>query len=408
MSNNGKEIHPRVFISYSHDSPEHADKVLEFANKLRSEGIDAILDQYEPWPEKGWPQWMLQQVSEADFVLMICTEMYYKGVMEKLAPGEKRGIKYEWNLINNHFYKAGSVNKRFLPVLMEKTCVEWIPDPFQAMPWFCVVTDEGYEDLYRRLTGQQTTKKPDLGKLKSLGERKPKTNFFADTSGDVHEGEEMKNSRSVKKGGISEEIMSMREKLHYKYFIVGILVTLAIIFIAFLVYRRNEMPKSPLVASVVDFGYWKAPFYVEEELKGMQKVSHSCESFKKVMPADDTFKKTFSEVHEFSSEIISEIERLEPCEADNVTHLKSIHSILVKNDGSKVCEDLKIIFQDAKYIEFKKEGEKRQKFQNIILVKMGDLDSSVTIEIDVWATCPAGEKPEFKITSRGQPADVFF
>lgn len=186
MSKNNKERHPRVFISYSHDSPEHADKILEFAKHLREDGIDAILDQYEPWPVKGWAQWMLQQVSEADFVLMICTEMYYKGVMDKLAPGEKRGIKYEWNLINNHFYKAGSVNKRFLPVFLEKTCAEWIPDPFQPMPWFCIVTDEGYDDLYRRLTNQPKTKRPKLGKLKSLEVREVKINFFADASGDEY------------------------------------------------------------------------------------------------------------------------------------------------------------------------------------------------------------------------------
>jgi hypothetical protein len=192
------------------------------------------------------------------------------------------------------------------------------------------------------------------------------------------------------------------------YFIVGIPAALAVIFSVFLLYRQSKMPKPPLKANVVDCGRWKAPFYVEEELKGMQKVSHACESLKKVLPNDDFFKEMFSELHEFSSEIISEIECVEPCEADNVTHLKSIYSILVKNDGSKICEDLKIIFRDAKYIEFKKEGEARQKFQDLILVKMGDLDSSVTIEIDVWATCPIGEKPEFKITSRGQPADVYF
>lgn len=45
MSKKDQETHPSVFISYSNDSPEHADKVLGFANKLRSEGIDAVLDQ---------------------------------------------------------------------------------------------------------------------------------------------------------------------------------------------------------------------------------------------------------------------------------------------------------------------------------------------------------------------------
>ena len=38
---------PIVFISYSQDNVAFADKVLAFSNRLRSEGIDAVLDQYE-------------------------------------------------------------------------------------------------------------------------------------------------------------------------------------------------------------------------------------------------------------------------------------------------------------------------------------------------------------------------
>ena len=37
---------PKVLISYSHDSPEHAQHVLELANRLREDGIDCIIDQY--------------------------------------------------------------------------------------------------------------------------------------------------------------------------------------------------------------------------------------------------------------------------------------------------------------------------------------------------------------------------
>jgi hypothetical protein len=174
----------KVFISYSHDSPEHAVKVLTLANKLRSEGIDAIIDQYEPWPEKGWSQWMLKQVSEATFVLMICTEMYYKGAMDKLGEEEKKGVKYEWHLINSYFYQDGAVNKRFLPVIFKENARDFIPDPFIDMPRFCVATNEGYEDLYRRLTNQPRATMPELGKFKSLGVPEAKTNFFVDTGGD--------------------------------------------------------------------------------------------------------------------------------------------------------------------------------------------------------------------------------
>jgi len=38
---------PVVFISYSHDSAEHADRVLALSNRLHEDGIDCILDQYE-------------------------------------------------------------------------------------------------------------------------------------------------------------------------------------------------------------------------------------------------------------------------------------------------------------------------------------------------------------------------
>jgi hypothetical protein len=35
---------PKVFISYSHDSPEHANRILALANRLRVEGIDCAVD----------------------------------------------------------------------------------------------------------------------------------------------------------------------------------------------------------------------------------------------------------------------------------------------------------------------------------------------------------------------------
>ena len=36
----------QVFLSYSHDSPEHEGRVLTLASRPRTEGIDAMIDQY--------------------------------------------------------------------------------------------------------------------------------------------------------------------------------------------------------------------------------------------------------------------------------------------------------------------------------------------------------------------------
>ena len=80
---------PKVFISYTHDNIDHADKVLLFSNKLRSEGIDTILDQYEDSPPEGWPKWMDRQIKNVDYVLMICTSTYYKRVMGEEKTGNE-------------------------------------------------------------------------------------------------------------------------------------------------------------------------------------------------------------------------------------------------------------------------------------------------------------------------------
>jgi hypothetical protein len=44
--NQRAEAPPRVFISYSHDSAAHEDRVLALANRLRGDGVDATIDQY--------------------------------------------------------------------------------------------------------------------------------------------------------------------------------------------------------------------------------------------------------------------------------------------------------------------------------------------------------------------------
>ncbi len=170
---------PTVFISYSHDSPEHADRVLALADQLIQDGIDCILDQYETSPPEGWPKWMDRHIRNSDFVIMICTETYYRRVMGEEEPGKGLGVKWEGKLIYQHIYKADAENTRFIPVLFESGKVEHIPMPLQDATYYYVHTEQGYEDLYRRLTDQPRTVKPKLGKLRMLPPRERKQDFFA-------------------------------------------------------------------------------------------------------------------------------------------------------------------------------------------------------------------------------------
>ncbi|CAD7839633.1 MAG: hypothetical protein [Olavius algarvensis Gamma 1 endosymbiont] len=90
----------KVFISYSHDSPEHKGQVLALSDRLRADGIDAWIDQYAPYPEEGWPRWMQRRIDEAGAVLLVCTPTYRKRVEGEEEPGIGRGVCWEANLID--------------------------------------------------------------------------------------------------------------------------------------------------------------------------------------------------------------------------------------------------------------------------------------------------------------------
>src|SRR5258708_19597048 len=79
---------PKVFISYSHDSPEHKERVLEFSDRLRKDGVDATIDRYEVSPAEGLPAWMATQIRNSDFVIAVCTATYLRRVEGREEPAK--------------------------------------------------------------------------------------------------------------------------------------------------------------------------------------------------------------------------------------------------------------------------------------------------------------------------------
>ena len=169
---------PIVFISYSHDSPEHSDRVLALSDQLRADGIDCILDQYEDSPPEGFPRWMDRHIRTADFVLMICTPTYYRRVMGEEDLGKGHGVAWESTLIYQYIYNEGTSNNRFIPILLEGAHESDIPVPWQGVKYYRPTTKDGYDELYRRLTGQPLTPKPALGTLRTLPPRERSHDFI--------------------------------------------------------------------------------------------------------------------------------------------------------------------------------------------------------------------------------------
>jgi hypothetical protein len=163
---------PRIFISYSHDTVEHQERVLDLADRLRADGIDAEIDQYNSSPPEGWPLWCERQIAAADVVLMVCTETYHRRVSGNEEPGKGLGVVWEAQIIRAHLYDAGAVSDKFVPVLFSDALPKQIPTPIKGWTRYVVDTEDGYENLYRRLTGQPRLLRPALGTIRPLPTRR--------------------------------------------------------------------------------------------------------------------------------------------------------------------------------------------------------------------------------------------
>src|SRR5271157_893836 len=161
---------PRVFLSYSHDSDEHAARVLDLANTLRRDGIDVILDQYlHRGPEEGWPLWMDRNIRDAHFVLMVCTATYLRRVMGEEKPGQGLGVRWEGKLIYNRIYHDQPSGSRFIPILLPGSEPAHIPTPVLGHNRYAITSfhrsDRGYDGLYRHLMNKPEVIAPPIGTL---------------------------------------------------------------------------------------------------------------------------------------------------------------------------------------------------------------------------------------------------
>lgn len=170
-------VSPKVFISYSHDSQEHKDRILELADRLRQDGIDCNIDQYEESPPEGWQRWMLNQVEVADLVLVACTEQYDRRFRGHEEFGQGRGVTWEGGVIIQELYDAQGQNSKFIPIAFTSEDSNFISSPLRSATNYRLNTANGYEALYRRLTNQPRTRKPELGKLRTLPPRDRKQVF---------------------------------------------------------------------------------------------------------------------------------------------------------------------------------------------------------------------------------------
>lgn len=163
----------KVFISYAHQSDDLPDKVLEFSDYLRSQGVDSEIDQYEEAPPEGWPKWMVRQIQQSEYVLVVCSELFHKRVNDYSGKDDGLGVKWETNLILQQLYNLNTINTKYIPVIFNNTDRIYIPLPLQPYTYYDLSIQSKRDMLRDRLLGVSTSNRPPLGARKEQEQTKP-------------------------------------------------------------------------------------------------------------------------------------------------------------------------------------------------------------------------------------------
>jgi hypothetical protein len=157
----------RVFISYRHDQRGTPECVLNLAQQLRQDGLDAVIDQFVPFPKEGWVRWMQRQLAESNFTICVCTKEYCASFESLDDSAEGRGANWEGQMIAQYIYDAKGENSKFIPVMFaggdESSVI-----PLALKPYTRFVLNRQYDELYRLLANRPTVFPVPLGPMRAL------------------------------------------------------------------------------------------------------------------------------------------------------------------------------------------------------------------------------------------------
>ena len=158
--------HLKVFISYSHDSPEHKQWVSELAAKLHRNGVEAILDQWDLDRNQDLTQFVESGIRAADRVLVICTDSYVR----KANAGED-GVGYEPMIVTKKLVEDLGTNK-FIPIIRQTLWEDKTPDFLKERVYIDFTDNKQYEDKFEELLHERLLvpplQRPDVPHIEVL------------------------------------------------------------------------------------------------------------------------------------------------------------------------------------------------------------------------------------------------
>ena len=157
---------PKVFISYSHDSPEHKQWVSELAARLRRDIVDLILHQGNPDLDEDSTQFMESGVRDSDWVLVICTDRYVR----KANEGEA-GVDYESMIVTSKLVEDFGTHK-FIPIIRQTLAEDKTPEFLKERAYVDFTDDTQFDAKFEELLHERLLlpplQKPSIPYIESL------------------------------------------------------------------------------------------------------------------------------------------------------------------------------------------------------------------------------------------------
>lgn len=168
QDDNYKDGPPRVFISYTHETPEHSRWVNQLWRDLRKNGVGALLDQEDVSLGDDLTLFMERGIRMADRVILVCTPTYRR----KANDGEG-GVGYERMVVTGELASEIGSSK-FICALRVGTKEDAIPTFAQTRLFLDFTDDSTYDDrleeLLRDIHGAPKRPKPPVGANPFKGE----------------------------------------------------------------------------------------------------------------------------------------------------------------------------------------------------------------------------------------------
>lgn len=118
---------PRVFICYAHDDIGHKQGARSLARVLLDVGMDVHLDKWDEGRRRDWQHWAIDQITSADFVVIIASpacRAIGDGVYHR---GDHAGIRSELGIIRSLLQRHPAWHDYLLPVVLPGDSIANIP-----------------------------------------------------------------------------------------------------------------------------------------------------------------------------------------------------------------------------------------------------------------------------------------